>query len=63
MPEADVELISEIDTLLDAIDNEISLLARVTSQMNQDLDSRATEDMVRWLDKWEPFPAMELPDY
>ena len=58
-----MELISEIDTLLDAIDNEISLLAWVTSQRNQDLDSRATEDMVRWLDKWEPFPAMELPDY
>ena len=58
-----MELISEIDTLLDAIDNEISLLARVTNQMNLDLDTRGTQDMVRWLDKWEPFPAMELPDY
>lgn len=58
-----MELISEIDTLLDAIDNEISLLARVTSQMNMDLDTRGTQDMVQWLDKWEPFPAMDLPDY
>ena len=56
-----MELITEIDTLLAAIDQEISLLARVTTEMSVDLDTRGTQDMVRWLDKWEPFPQMELP--
>jgi hypothetical protein len=56
-----MELIAEIDDLLTAIDNEISLLNRVTTEMNMDLDTRGTQDMVRWLDKWEPFPALKLP--
>ena len=59
--ENNMELIAEIDDLLTAIDNEISLLNRVTTEMNMDLDTRGTQDMVRWLDKWEPFPALKLP--
>jgi hypothetical protein len=55
-----MELIAEIDTLLSAIDKEISLLTRVTTEMNMDLDTRATQDMVRWLDKWEPIPQFDL---
>jgi len=57
-----VELIAEIDTLLDAIDDEISLLTRVTNRLNLDLDTQGTQDMVRWLDRWEPFPQLQLPD-
>jgi hypothetical protein len=56
-----MELIAEIDSLLTAIDQEISLLNRVTTEMSVDLDTRGTQDMVRWLDRWEPFPRMELP--
>lgn len=57
-----MEIIAEIDTLLNAIDSEISLLNRVTTQMNMDLDTQATQEMVSWLDRWEPFPEMVLPE-
>ena len=54
-----MELVRDIDNLLDAIDKEISLLNQVTKRMNLDLDSHATQDMARWLDKWEPFLLLE----
>ena len=54
-----MELVRDIDNLLDAIDKEISLLNQVTTRMNLDLDTRGTQDMARWLDKWEPFLALE----
>ena len=50
-----MEVVLEIESLLDAIDREISLLDRVTTSMSFDLDSSATHDMTRWLGSWDPF--------
>jgi hypothetical protein len=49
-----VEIVTEIDTLIEAIENELSLLEKVTNRLNADLDTRGVEDMARWLAQWEP---------
>jgi hypothetical protein len=50
-----MNLATEIDVLLDAIDREISLLDRVTLEMSKDLDTQGTHEMARILSAWEPF--------
>lgn len=64
-----MEFLKEIDSLLDAIDNELVLLNKVTVEMNTDLDTRGTENMVRIVDKvassspeWKPIPQIAEGD-
>ena len=52
-------LVEEIDRLLDAIDRELDLLSKVALDMTADLDTRGTQDMARWLGKWDPFDGIE----
>ena len=55
-------LVEEIDRLLDAIDRELDLLSKVALDMTADLDTRGTQDMARWLGKWDPFDGIETDD-
>lgn len=54
-----MELVREIDSLLDAIDDEIALLDRVALQMSNELDTQATQDMVQWISSWGQIKQLE----
>lgn len=48
------ELVDEIDSLLEAIDEEIALLDRTSLCLLNELDSRATQDLACSLSDWAP---------
>lgn len=56
-----MQLAHEINDILDAIDQEIDLLSKVALEASSELDTRATQDMTRMLNGWDPF--QDLPDY